>query len=162
MAETLDQTNQQMVPFCGKWHLEECSNFDAFLKECGINAILRKVAGALTPTEVIERDACQSEKVVWVIRTETIVKKVSAKFVLGEAFKEKTIDDRHVDSIITVEPVKDEEDNDETEVSALVNRQKDKEGRLITIIRTISARDSRMKVKMSVNDVQARATFKKL
>ena len=49
----VENPQQFMSDFLGKWRLLKKHNFDEFLKSCGINIILRKAANALTPTEII-------------------------------------------------------------------------------------------------------------
>lgn len=34
----------------GSWRLERCDNFDEYLRELGINVVLRKLAAIVTPT----------------------------------------------------------------------------------------------------------------
>ena len=43
-----------MKQFLGSWRLLKKNNFDEFLKDCGINYLLRKASSALTPTETID------------------------------------------------------------------------------------------------------------
>ena len=63
-SKLVDNQNGAMEQFVGSWRLLRKENFDEFLKNCGINVILRKAAGALTPTETIE----QVDKNVWKLR----------------------------------------------------------------------------------------------
>jgi len=41
------------MEFVGSWRLQHCRNFDQFLRACGVNLILAKLAVTLTPTETI-------------------------------------------------------------------------------------------------------------
>ncbi|XP_046325711.2 fatty acid-binding protein, adipocyte-like isoform X2 [Haliotis rufescens] len=40
--------------FAGKWKLDRSENFDEFLKEMGVNVLLRKMAESSRPEQVIE------------------------------------------------------------------------------------------------------------
>ncbi|XP_067671080.1 sodium/calcium exchanger regulatory protein 1-like [Haliotis asinina] len=40
--------------FAGKWKLDRSENFDVFLKEMGVNVLLRKMAESSRPEQVIE------------------------------------------------------------------------------------------------------------
>ena len=88
-----------------------------------------------------------------------MVKSCSCHFKLNEEFKETTIDDRTVESIIYFEDIEEEEDG---ERKRLVHLQTDKQGRRAKIERVIDPKDGLMKVSMSVNEVKASAVFKKV
>lgn len=60
----LENPQQFMSDFSGKWRLLKKHNFDEFLKSCGINIILRKAANALTPTEIIE----EQDKGIYILK----------------------------------------------------------------------------------------------
>ncbi|ESO97928.1 hypothetical protein LOTGIDRAFT_228443 [Lottia gigantea] len=42
--------------FCGKWKLDRSENFDEFLKEMGVNFLVRKMAGSSKPEQEIRVD----------------------------------------------------------------------------------------------------------
>ena len=60
----VDQSFKNMKQFLGSWRLLKKNNFDEFLKDCGINYLLRKASTALTPTETMEH----VEDDVWRLR----------------------------------------------------------------------------------------------
>ena len=41
------------MEFAGAWRLQQCRNFDQFLRACGVPLIMAKLALTLTPTETI-------------------------------------------------------------------------------------------------------------
>ena len=45
-----------MAEFQGSWKLVSCDNFDAYLKELGINVVLRKLAMLANPTVIFSED----------------------------------------------------------------------------------------------------------
>jgi len=69
----------------GKWELEGSENFDAFLKELGLNAAVRALASKVKPKAIIniEGDA-------WTIKIETMIRTETVKFKMGEKFEHKT------------------------------------------------------------------------
>lgn len=50
-----------MSEFCGSWRLVKNENFDGYLKELGINVVLRKLAAITVPTLVISADGKEEE-----------------------------------------------------------------------------------------------------
>ena len=82
------------------------------------------------------------------------MKSASAEFVLGEAFKETTIDGRKMTTTFSVELVSDENG---AQFVALVQTQIDSDGRNIKVIRFI--RDDVLNVIMKVGDTSAFAYF---
>jgi fatty acid-binding protein 4 len=44
-----------MDEFLGSWKLESCDNFDSYLKELGINIVLRKLASLAIPTVIFSK-----------------------------------------------------------------------------------------------------------
>ena len=53
----------------GSWKYVSADNFDAFLKELGINVVLRKLASLANPTVVFTRcDDAGMPKEVWTMR----------------------------------------------------------------------------------------------
>ena len=95
-------------------------------------------------------------------RTETMVKSCTCHFKLNEEFKETTIDDRQVESIIFFEDIEDQEETEGEKKKRLVHLQTDKQGRRAKIERVIDSDGVTMKVTMTVNDVKAAAVFRKV
>ena len=54
VEKTIQNPDELIEEFIGKWKFVRKENFDEFLKACGIGYIFRKAADALTPTEIIE------------------------------------------------------------------------------------------------------------
>ncbi|MBZ3873947.1 Fatty acid-binding protein 9 [Sciurus carolinensis] len=87
-----------MEPFLGTWKLVSSENFEDYMKELGVNAAARNVAGSVKPSVTISTDG---ETVH--IQTESSLKNTEIAFRLGEEFDETTPDNRNVKSIITLD-----------------------------------------------------------
>jgi len=159
-----------MTEFLGTWKFVSCSNFDGYLKELGINAVLRKLAALANPTIIVtaaEKDGKELWTIRWgldrfnvrslslrncfFLRTETVVKSTQCSFHLGQEFDETTIDDRKVKSTLRV--------IDEEGVRKLNHYSVDQQGRRSVVSRTIDG--NLMNVWMEVNGVKSSAIFKK-
>ena len=57
-----------MSHFCDSWKFESCNNFDAFLKDIGVNVVLRKLAMAAKPTVTISRRQIEGEEDLWTVK----------------------------------------------------------------------------------------------
>ena len=55
IEKPVQNSDELIQEFIGKWTFVKKENFDEFLKACGIGYVFRKAANALTPTEIIER-----------------------------------------------------------------------------------------------------------
>ncbi|RXN05289.1 cellular retinoic acid-binding 1 [Labeo rohita] len=77
--------------FAGTWKMKSSENFDELLKALGVNAMLRKVAGAAAakPHVEIRQDGEQ-----FYIKTSTSVRTTEINFRIGEEFDEETVDGR--------------------------------------------------------------------
>ncbi|OQR67236.1 fatty acid-binding protein5 isoform 1 [Tropilaelaps mercedesae] len=84
--------------FVGSWKLTESENFDDFLKELGVNFVLRKFAQTATPTVNISNEGDQ-----WKIETVTTLKSSLIEFKMGEEFVEKRLDGNEVRSVMNME-----------------------------------------------------------
>ncbi|CAL8375973.1 unnamed protein product [Arctogadus glacialis] len=80
-----------MPNFAGIWKMRSSENFDELLKALGVNAMLRKVAGAAAakPHVEIRQDGQQ-----FYIKTSTTVRTTEINFTIGEEFCEETVDGR--------------------------------------------------------------------
>jgi len=87
-----------MSEFTGKYKLEKSDNFDNFLKELGVNFMLRKLANSTSPTLEITRNGDE-----FVFKTVSTVKTSTMTFTLGQEFEEERLDGKKVKSVITVE-----------------------------------------------------------
>lgn len=143
---------RRMAEFHGSWKYVSADNFDNYLKEIGVNVVLRKLAVLASPTVIfgIQDESENSSNPTWFMRTETAVKSAMARFKLNEPFKETTIDDRKVDCEFSIEE------------KALIQRQKDAKGQLSVIKRELSQDGSLMNVTITVNQVVSKAVFKKV
>ncbi|VDD96311.1 unnamed protein product [Enterobius vermicularis] len=83
------QLNSLAQNFVGKWELEKSENFDAYLKELGINYFLRLLSRAIRNTLDISLVNDQ-----WRIKVFSTFKNYEIKFVLDKEFQSKTIDGR--------------------------------------------------------------------
>ena len=57
-----------MSEFCGAWKFVSCDNFDDYLKELGINAVLRKLATLANPTVSFEFQKDENGKDKWTMK----------------------------------------------------------------------------------------------
>lgn len=79
------------VSFVGKYQLESSENFDEFLKELGVNFILRNLAKTSKPTIEITLDGD-----TYTIKTITTLKTSVITFKIGEEFEESRMDGKTV------------------------------------------------------------------
>ncbi|XP_017340199.1 cellular retinoic acid-binding protein 1a isoform X2 [Ictalurus punctatus] len=86
--------------FAGTWKMKSSENFDELLKALGVNAMLRKVAGAAAakPHVEIRQDGEQ-----FYIKTSTSVRTTEINFHIGKEFDEETVDGRKCKSLATWE-----------------------------------------------------------
>ncbi|XP_075998478.1 cellular retinoic acid-binding protein 1a [Genypterus blacodes] len=89
-----------MPNFAGTWKMRKSENFDELLKTLGVNAMLRRVAGAAAsnPHVEIRQDGEQ-----FYIKTSTTVRTTEINFQIGEEFNEETVDGRKCKSLATWE-----------------------------------------------------------
>ncbi|KAM8911183.1 fatty acid-binding protein 9-like [Lycaon pictus] len=84
-------------PFLGTWKLVSSENFEEYLKQLGMNAAARNLAGLAKPRISISANGDEVN-----IKTESSFKNTEISFKLGEEFEEITADNRKVKSIITL------------------------------------------------------------
>uniref|UniRef100_A0A8D1FAY3 Peripheral myelin protein 2 n=1 Tax=Sus scrofa TaxID=9823 RepID=A0A8D1FAY3_PIG len=84
--------------FLGTWKLVSSENFEEYMKELGVSATLRNLAGLAKPRI---RISAHGDNVN--IKTESSFKNTEITFKLGEEFDETTADNRKVKSIITLD-----------------------------------------------------------
>ncbi|CAK7289667.1 Fatty acid-binding protein 9 [Vulpes lagopus] len=84
-------------PFLGTWKLVSSENFEEYLKQLGMNAAARNLAGLAKPRISISANGNEVN-----IKTESSFKNTEISFKLGEEFEETTADNRKVKSIITL------------------------------------------------------------
>jgi len=87
-----------MTDFTGKYKLTSSDNFDEFLKEIGVNFVLRNLAKTSTPVvEITKTDDTYS------LKTLTAIKNSEIKFKLGEEFEEARMDGKNVKTKIVAD-----------------------------------------------------------
>ncbi|CAB4070171.1 unnamed protein product [Lepeophtheirus salmonis] len=87
--------------FLGSWQWSSNSeSFDDYLKEIGINIVLRKLSRLANPTVTFLK-----VNDTWTMRTDTVVKSISVDFNLMKEFKEQTVDGRTLNSTFSIEQV---------------------------------------------------------
>ncbi|XP_055299743.1 fatty acid-binding protein, muscle-like [Sitodiplosis mosellana] len=77
----------------------ESENFDEYMKELGVGFFTRKIGNAVSPT--VELKKLDNGK--YQLLTKSTFKDSTIEFELGKEFDEKTLDDRNVKSVITME-----------------------------------------------------------
>lgn len=88
-----------MEAFIGSWKLESSDNFDAIMKELGINAVKRAAGNTVKPTHIFE----DLDDGKYCYKTQSSFKNTQCIFKLGEEFDEETSDGRHLKSTITID-----------------------------------------------------------
>uniref|UniRef100_A0A8C6WLG6 Cellular retinoic acid-binding protein 1 n=1 Tax=Neogobius melanostomus TaxID=47308 RepID=A0A8C6WLG6_9GOBI len=89
-----------MPNFSGFWKMKSSENFDELLKALGVNAMLRKVAGAAASKPHVE---IRQSGEHFYIKTSTTVRTTEINFTIGEEFSEETVDGRKCRSLATWE-----------------------------------------------------------
>ncbi|XP_020773130.1 cellular retinoic acid-binding protein 1 isoform X1 [Boleophthalmus pectinirostris] len=89
-----------MPNFSGTWKMKSSENFDELLKALGVNAMLRKVAGAAASKPHVE---IRQSGEHFYIKTSTTVRTTEINFTIGEEFNEETVDGRKCRSLATWE-----------------------------------------------------------
>jgi len=87
-----------MTDFIGKYKLTNSENFDEFLKELGVNFVLRNLAKTSTPVIEISKDDD-----TYTLKTTTAIKNSEIKFKLGEEFEEARMDGKNVKTKIVAD-----------------------------------------------------------
>uniref|UniRef100_A0A0N5C5U6 FABP domain-containing protein n=1 Tax=Strongyloides papillosus TaxID=174720 RepID=A0A0N5C5U6_STREA len=130
--------------FNGRWIEPVFENFDAYLKECGVNFLLRKLAQKIRDTILIEIDGDK-----FVHTSFNSFKDHTLKWTLGEETLIETIDGRKVYSTFTYEN------------NLLIERQRPfNDGDKISYI-TREIKDNKLIVTFNCNGVKATHTYKK-
>ena len=86
--------------YLGKYDRVSAEKYDDFLKELGVNMLLRKAATASSPVFEVTYDG---DSETWNFKTSTVLKSMELKFKLNEEFDEKTPDGREVKAKVTKE-----------------------------------------------------------
>jgi len=84
-----------MSAFIGKFKLTSSDNFDEFLKELGVNFVMRNLAKTSSPTVEITKDGD-----TYSLKTTTAIKTSEIKFELGKEFEEDRMDGKKVKTVI--------------------------------------------------------------
>lgn len=94
-----DFASHAMDAFVGSWKLESSENFEEVMQRLGINAMTRKAGNLSKPTITYTKVGDNTYN----MKTASTFKNIEMTFTLGEEFDEKTMDGRHVKSVITFE-----------------------------------------------------------
>merc|ERR1712113_853790 len=86
--------------YLGKYDRVSADKYDEFLKELGVNMLLRKAATASSPVFEVTYD---TDSETWSFKTSTMLKSMELKFKLDEEFDEKSPDGRDVKAKVTKE-----------------------------------------------------------
>jgi len=87
-----------MTDFTGRFKLTSSENFDEFLKELGVNFVLRNLAKTSTPTVEITKDGDS-----YTLKTITAIKNSEIKFELGKEFEEARMDGKNVKTVVVAD-----------------------------------------------------------
>jgi len=87
-----------MADFTGKFKLTSSDNFDEFLKELGVNFVLRNLAKTSTPVVEITKDGD-----TFSLKTTTAIKNSEIKFELGKEFEEARMDGKNVKTVVVAD-----------------------------------------------------------
>ena len=141
--------NSNLIP--GIYIYETSQNFDSYLKELGVNYILRQFAGWVTPIVNISTTCPHGDltniECEWTIDTKTVVKEHSVSFKLNEMKNDVTMDGRNVEFMLA-----------QTRSNQWVEVQTDGYGSKKTKI----TRDffvDRMQVTLEINTITAKSIF---
>nr|ABL09313.1 allergen Ale o 13 [Aleuroglyphus ovatus] len=130
-----------MVQLNGSYKLEKSDNFDAFLKELGVNFVTRNLAKSATPTVEV---AVNGD--TYTIKTLSTLKNSEITFKLGEEFEEDRADGKKVKTVV----------NKESDTKLVQVQKGDKE---VTIVREFS--DDGLTVTATVNGVTSVRFYKR-
>ncbi|KJH46211.1 lipocalin / cytosolic fatty-acid binding protein [Dictyocaulus viviparus] len=83
------------MSFEGKWVLDKSENFDEYMKEVGVNILVRKAAAHIKVQLEIKKEGDK-----WVCFQTSTFKNTKLEFKLDEEFEETTPDGRTVKSLI--------------------------------------------------------------
>jgi len=84
--------------FVGTWNMESSDNFDAYMREVGVNAVTAKLGSVAKPTMIVSQEGD-----TWTLKSETTFKNTKVVFQLGVEFDETTADDRKMKTTFTLE-----------------------------------------------------------
>ncbi len=88
-----------MVQFAGKYKQTKEEKYEDFLKELGLNLVMRKAAKSSIPT----MDITETSPGKWKVVTATKMKAVETNFESGKPFDEKTADGRECKTMIVID-----------------------------------------------------------
>ncbi|XP_052073525.1 fatty acid-binding protein homolog 6-like [Mytilus californianus] len=130
--------------FGGKWKVYKSEKFEDFLKEMGVNLVMRKAAANMSPTNTISIDGNSIT-----INIEAGPKKMEEKYTLNEEVDRKTDSGEIVKSKATFVDGK----------LTIVNTPTDATKKVVTIVREIQGDD--LVMTMTRGEVSAKRYFKK-
>ncbi|XP_052073526.1 fatty acid-binding protein homolog 6-like [Mytilus californianus] len=130
--------------FGGKWKVYKSEKFEDFLKEMGVNLVMRKAAANMSPTNTLTIDGNSIT-----INIEAGPKKMEEKYTLNEEVDRKTDSGEMVKSKATFVDGK----------LTIVNTPTDVTKKVVTLVREIQGDD--LVMTMTRGDVSAKRYFKK-
>ncbi|CAG9804027.1 unnamed protein product [Chironomus riparius] len=128
------------IPFNKKYKLERSENFDDFLKELGVNYLIRKMAGSTTSTVELVKEGDND----YSFNTTSTFRSQSIKFQPGVEFTEKRMDGQEIPCVITFDENK------------MIQEQKG--DKIVTLIREFT--DEELFLTCKVGNVEAKRWFK--
>jgi len=128
------------IQFNKKYKLDRSENFDEFLKELGVNFVVRKMAGSTTSTVELVDEGNNN----YSFNTVSSFRSSSVKFQPGVEFIESRMDGEEVPCIITFEGNK------------MIQVQKG--SKPITMVRTFT--DDELFLTLKIGDLEAKRWFK--
>nr|WBV73483.1 allergen [Blomia tropicalis] len=131
-----------MVQLNGSYKLDKSDNFDAFLKELGLNFVTRNLAKTASPTVEVSVDGDN-----YTIKSTSTFKNTEVKFKIGEEFEEDRADGKKVSTTV----------NKESDTKLVQVQKGEKE---VTIVREFS--DEGLTVTATVNGVSSVRFYKRL
>ncbi|CAF0895005.1 unnamed protein product [Adineta steineri] len=136
--------NTDIEALKGTWNYVSNENFDAFLKEMGINKVLRTLAKTIKPRVVIaEKDG------KWSFRSETTLKTTAIEFIPGVEFTDVSHDGEPYTSTVRFENGK-----------WIQTNHYSKSGKQISVQRWVDNQDQ-LQVTMECGNVKATELYKR-
>jgi len=137
----------------GIYDYQSSVNFDNYLKQLGVNYVLRKLAALASPTVTIGTN-CQDHELhdkecIWSIKTDTVFRSHSVSFKLNQKSKDVTMDGRDVEFSIY-----------QPKSNQWVEEQHDVNQNLTTTI-TRDFKSDQMRVGLLVQGITAASIFKR-
>ena len=128
----------------GEWKLTESINFDDFMKELGVNFVLRKLGNATKPNVTFTVNGDE-----WTFVTSSAVKTQTLKFKLDQEMDEETLDGRKVKTTFSLDGNK------------LVQTQRDKDNNIVCVFTREITDKGELKAVGKTNGVEMTRIYQK-